>query len=179
MKVLLYVVLAVIAFAVAVVGATALTGNLSAENLKRLFAKEAPPQPPSGLGRVDAFMQHLKDRETELDRREEDIEEGEQRLAKRQADLETLRSELLAIQTQIQDSLNTADAEHQERLAEVAQNLSKMKATNAVEVLKNWSKDDVVEILRLISDRQRVKILDAMEPGEATLLLQALQEARI
>ena len=179
MKVLLYVVLAVVAFVAAVVGATAVTGNLSQENLKRLFAKESPQPTDSGLGRVDAFVQQLKDREAELDRREKDIEEGGQRLAKRQADLEALRSELLAIQTQIQDSLKTADEGHQERLAEVAANLSKMKAANAVEVLQNWPKDDIVEILRLISDRQRVKILDAMAPSEATLLLQALQKAKI
>lgn len=61
----------------------------------------------------------------------------------------------------------------------MAKNLSKMKAANAVEVLENWPKDDIVEILRLISERQRVKILDEMAPSEATLLLQALQKAKI
>ena len=117
MKVLLYMVLAVVAFVAAVVGATAITGNLSQENLKRLFTKESPQPADSGLGRVDAFVQHLKDREAELDRREKDIEERGQRLAKRQADLEALRSELLAIQTRIRDSLKTADEGRQERLA--------------------------------------------------------------
>jgi len=179
MKLILYLVLALLAFAGALVGATALSGNLSQENLKRLFSKPAPRPSAAQPSRIDALVQHLKDREAELDQREQQVREDEDRLAKREADLAALRTELLAVQAEIEDTLQTADEEHQESLTEVAANISKMKPANAVEVLTNWPREDVVAILRLIPDRQRVKILDTMDPNEATVLLQALQEAKI
>ncbi len=180
MKLVLYVILPLIVFGAALIVPLALTGNLNKESIQKLASRSKKPvtlQPDPS--RVDFLVRALKERQADLDAREEKVREDEARLKKMESDLEALRTELLAIQKQVQDTLGAEDAAQKERLQVVADDLAKMRPQNAVEVMKDWSEEQQIAVLKLIPGRQRVKILDSMEPKEAATLLEALQAPQL
>ncbi len=181
MKLMLYVVPALIAFLAAVLVPAALKGYLSKEGMEKLRGggTVAPivlaPDPSS----VDFLVDAIKQREGDLDRREDALDEREKRIEQMQTDLDELRTEIVAIQTELHVMLDAEDEAHQERLQAVADDLAKMKAKNAVEVLKDWHQTRQLKVLKLMPARQRTKIFDTMDPSVAAPLLEALQQPRI
>lgn len=176
-------------FAGAVVGPLALSGNLNQEGLNKLLGK-APAAPAAGeagapgadgtvvQGDVEPLAAALKAREEEIARREEEVRKQEEVLRKMMTDLDTMRDDLATMQTQIDEKINKEDDARKERMQEVALSLAKMKPANAAASLESWSAEDAAAVLRLVKDRERGKILDAM--GEkAAPLLQVLQQPRI
>ena len=181
MKVILYLVPALIAFLAAVLVPAALKGYLSKEGLEKLRGGDTPkavvlkPDP----GSIDFLVDAIKQREGELDRREDALDEREKRIEQMQDDLDALRTEIVAIQTELHAMLDAEDEAQQERLQAVADDLAKMKAKNAVEVLKDWHQTRQLKVLQLMTGRSRVKILDTMDPATAAPLLEALQQPKL
>lgn len=174
------VLLGIMAFLAAVIVPLALSGNLSSEAIGKAMKKESPvPEAARSQGEVDGLVRALKDREAELDRREEKVKAEEARLKKMQAELDDLRAELANIHLQVQEALGTEDAGKAERVKETALAISKMKPANAAESLKDWTPEDAAEVLRNVKERERGKILDAMEPTQAAQVLKSLQNSKL
>lgn len=189
MKVLKWIgilVVAVLFFAGSLAGLLAFNGNLSKEGLEKLrHPKTAEQKAEAGAAsdapedESSALAQALKQRAEELDKREAKLREEEERIKKARTDLESLRAEVQSVQTQISASVKTVDSDRQKRMADVALSLSKMKASNAAETLKTWPVQDAVGVLRLVKDKERAKILDAMPPEQSAALLMELQNKKL
>ncbi|MCX5771197.1 MAG: hypothetical protein NTZ09_13140 [Candidatus Hydrogenedentes bacterium] len=173
--------LALIVFAAALLVPVALTGNLNQQGFDKIFKKgeAAPPVAAPAPDPATPLLRAIKQQRDELGKREAKVREDEQRLQTMQSDLEQLRDELQGILEQIQAKLTEEDTDQQQRLAEVAQSLSKMKPRNAADTLKTFSATEAAGVLRLVKDRDRTKILDSMDQDQAALILKTIQEPRI
>lgn len=181
MKLILYLVPALIVFLAALLVPAAMKGYLSKEGLETLRggATAEPVVLTPDPGSVDFLVDAIKQREGELDRREDALDERETRIEQMQTDLDALRTEIVAIQTELHLMLDAEDEAAQVRLQAVADDLAKMKAKNAVEVLKDWHQIRQLKVLRLMPARSRTKIFDTMDPSVAAPLLEALQQPKI
>ncbi len=182
-KLAVFMVLPLVSFLATVVALTLLSGNLSKEKLLGAFGgksgKPAPAVQEEQPSESDMFARALKQRDEDLKQREAKVREEEERIKKMQVDLQQLRTELATIQTQIQTVLKTEEASRKVALNDVAMSLSKMKPQNAADTLSEWPASDAADILRLIKDKERGKILDAMKPEKAAPLLKSLQEPKL
>ncbi len=175
MKLIGYILLGIVSFALTVFGLVAATGNLP--NLQKIFKGEvAEKKVVEEPDELDQLARELKAREERLTEQEAKLSREEEQLKQRQQELDDTLSKLEDISGQIQESIGEADADREERLKVTAESYAAMKAANAAEALKDWPAEDAANILRLIKDKDRGKILDQMEPRQAALILRTLQE---
>lgn len=184
LKLIITLLIAILCFAGSLAGLLAYSGNLSKEGFNKLLSPKPAAQKTEEAttekgDESSALAQALKQREEELDQREAKVREEEERLKKSRTDLESLRAELQNIQTQIGASVKAVDADRKKRMEDVALSLSKMKATGAAEVVSSWPVEDAIAILRLVKDKERAKILDAMKPEQSAALLLGLQDKKL
>ena len=179
MKLIIVMIVALVAFAGALVVAGKATGVLDAltrENVGKLISgKPEEEKPLSQEPRDDVvpLTRALKMREEELNKREESIRQQDAQIKKRQTDLEELQTQIKGIQEQIQQTVSVQDAVRNNRFQDVAMSLSKMKPANAAKILNDWPAEEIGGVLALIKEKDRGKILDAMTPEKAASALQA------
>lgn len=180
MKALVIALAAIAAFAAAALVPLHLSGNLNKEGIERIFGKEPPPAPAEEADTVsqDPLTDALKKKEESLKAREEELRQKEEQVKKMTADLEALRSDIATMQAQMEEKLSQEDAAQAERLQTVAQSLSKMKPANAAASLESWDPKEAATVLKLVKERERGRILDAMG-DKAAPLLRALQDKRL
>jgi len=183
MRIIGLIVLALTAFALTLVAALALSGNLNKEKLQQAFQKDTenviPEEEPDP---VAPWAQALKEKEEALNKREAELKEREAQLERERQGLIELKSELTAIQSRIDESLQATDTEQQAKRQEVADSLSKMKPANAAKILDDWVPDEAAEVLRLIQEKDRGKILDSLvlvNASKAAEILRIIQEKDI
>lgn len=178
-KVVGFVGLALLAFVLAIVGSMAASGNLNRETLNRLIGRETATRTlvveEDVIGPV---AQKLKEERENLNKKAADVEEREGQLNLREQALDETLKEIRRLQEQIAGDLDTMDAERAQSLEDVAKSLSKMTPGNAASSLESWPTEEAAEILRLIKERNRGKILDAMDQKRASLLLQTMAERK-
>ncbi|MCC6145628.1 MAG: hypothetical protein IT368_17615 [Candidatus Hydrogenedentes bacterium] len=182
LRMIVFLFLAVAAFVGALAAMLALTGNLNAESLGRLMNREeavpaAPAAPPEDS--LGILASQLKAKETELDEREKALDEQEKQLATRLEELQQLQRQIEETSQQLQGVIDETDEERAERLSTVATTVSAMKADKAALALQGLPDDEVAEILRKVKDKDRGKIVEAMDAERASRILQQLQEAPI
>jgi len=180
MKVVGLLVLVLVVFFATVIGALAASGNLTRESIERLL--KPPPEPVSATEPADdvgPVARALRTRREELDKREAALKVREERINQMLSDLQELRADIEAIQQQIRAALDAEDKDRADRLKEVAASLAGMKPDNAARTLEDWPVEDAAEVLCLIKERDRGKILDGMDPVKAAVLLRALQERKL
>jgi flagellar motility protein MotE (MotC chaperone) len=183
MKIIIYGLVAVLSFAGALAGALALTGYLTPETLERILGRgEAAEEQAPALPEEDALgslARALKERETSLNRRETGLSERERALAARESELRRLES---TVEERIQDLnnlLGQADNEMVARRQTLADTFGRMDPRKAAEQLQALPPEDAVAILRLMDEKNRAKIFDAMNRDEATRILRLFQEPLI
>lgn len=180
MKMVAYVLIALLSFAGTLVGVMAATGKLNKEALDRI--KQGPAKPAAPAAREDDLgpVAHaLAAREAELAKQEEALKTREQRVAQMEAGLEQLRTEVTEIQNQVKEALASEDTDRAQRLQDVATRIGKMKATNAAKVIENLPVDEAAAVMRLVKDKECAKILDSLKADKAAELLRALQEKKM
>lgn len=180
-KLILYVIIPIIALVGTVVACLALTGNLSKEQMLKIVGKgpAAEQAEETPKEEADPYLRALQQREEALKKREAKLQDNEAQIKKSQADLDQLKTELEAVQKQIGDTLKNEDADAQKRISDVALSLSKMKPANAAKTLDTWEAADVAKVLRVVKEKDRGKILDAMPPEKAAAVLLELKAAKI
>ena len=154
--------LALLSFVLTLLLPIALSGNLSKEGVKKLFTK-TPPAEQSIIEKedpLDPFVRALKEREEALNKREETLKGQEDQVKKSQADLEQMRKDVEAKLTAIEEKVKQADADQVKRMLVVATSLAKMKAPVAADSLKELTPDEAAQLLLLMKDKERAKILN-------------------
>ncbi len=182
MKYVLYLLIALLVFGITMVTALAVTGNLNADAIAALTGgapaetTAAAPESKSSDS-LGPLAQQLKAREADLNAREAKVKEMELQLQQRQASLEKMRTELETLQKEIGGSMDDADTERATRVQSVAVTMEKMKPDKAAERLSALPAEEAAEILALVKDKSRGKIIESMEPEQATRILRMLQES--
>ncbi|MBF0461975.1 MAG: hypothetical protein HQL87_11310 [Magnetococcales bacterium] len=116
---------------------------------------------PAGLlNSLEQRRQELEKRAKWLDLREADLKRLEEKLAKRIASLEALRTE---IRTNL-DKEKVVDDTNITRLAKI---LSGMKAKSAADGLKAMDRDTAVLVLKVMKEKVAAKILSKMDTEQA------------
>lgn len=177
MKMVLYGLVAVASFIVALAGALAFTGNLSKESLLQLIqqqpAMDAQEQPEKEL--LSPLAQEIKQREAELAQREKALAEKASQLEQREKELEMLRKDVEQIQKNIQSTFADADEDRKVRLETIANTVAEMKSDRAAQALEGMPVGEAAEILAMVDAKDRGKIVEAMKPEFATRVLSELQ----
>ncbi|MCC6486806.1 MAG: hypothetical protein IT364_04840 [Candidatus Hydrogenedentes bacterium] len=180
MKVLLYAVAALLSFALALVGLMAYSGSLNKEGLDKLLGHKPPAAPAApaepGADDLSATAKALKEREEELDAREDELKLQQQRLEDTQSQMEELRGTLQELIAQLTESADLRDANEEARLKAVADSLAGMKPQQAALALEQWPPSQAAQLLLLVEDRVRGKILDGVNQDKAAEILKAMAE---
>ncbi len=179
MKAILYILLALLSFALTVAGMLAMTGDLNKAGLEKLLGRNQPevsaetaPEPDQ----LSEMAKALQEREEAIKAREDDLEIQQQRLNETQDQMEELRNNLKDLIAQLTQSVDTIDADTQARLQDVADSLAGMKPDAAALVLAEYPPEQGARLLQLIDERARGKILDKMNEKKAAEFLKALTE---
>ena len=180
MKVLLYAVAALLSFVVAVLGMMAYSGSLNKEGFDKLLGRDQPAAPAAtalpGADDLSASALALKEREEEIAAREKELAQQQKRLDDTQSQMEELRSTLQELIAQLTDTVNSRDANEEARLKAVADSLAGMKPQQAALALNEWPAAQAAQLLQLVEERVRGKILDGMNQEKAAEVLKAMAE---
>lgn len=181
LKAILYLGLALLAFAGSLAGVLAATGNLNREALDKVMGKVPPEELAAEAAQepddLDPIARALKEREQSLDLRENDLREREDRVKTLEEDLRQVREELAQLLQQYEASLEQIDAAKEQARQDVAKLLEKMKPDQAADILAAKEPEEAVELLRLIPEKNRAKVIDKLDPEKASAIIDAMQVA--
>jgi flagellar motility protein MotE (MotC chaperone) len=157
----------VVVFCGTLLGAAYVSGSLTEDDLAALFGRETPPPVEEATSADDqgAFARMLRDREMQLDNREEVVAEREARVLQQESELSAFRDQVTQMQADIAASLDSADAEQELKITDVAGSLDKMDAVKAAASLGNILQTDpdlAVRVMKQITPRKRGRILNEM-----------------
>ncbi len=181
MKWVVFAIVGVLSFAAWLVVVLAATGNLSSKTLAALTGREEPAVLESALPvkEVSGLAEQLRNRESTLLGREQDLKRQEAQLIQREQALEAMRKELQDLKKEIDQSLENREAERRARIRTIALSVSNMKPDKAALALDGMEIQDVAEILVQVKEKDRGKILDALNADLATRVLSAIQDLDI
>jgi flagellar motility protein MotE (MotC chaperone) len=179
MKFVLYVALAVIAFAGVIVAALAATGNLNEEGLRKIIDPQPPAPAEGGDDELDALARALKDREEELNERERQLAAREERLARQAAEVEEDVEQVQNTLELIQGQLTQADETREKRLQELSSSLAEMRSRNAAQLIEEMEPEQAAEVLLRMKPDDRGDIMNEMDTGKAYRVTQIMQEEPI
>lgn len=169
MKLVLYIVIALVAFCLVVVGTLYFKGMLNKETLAGLKGsvagegEETEPELVSEEGQqLMTLSAALKEKENHLAQREGDIAQEEKRLDQERKELESIRKEIETLLKQMGQQVGALDEEREKELLDLAKTYSAMEAKKAAEILSKMPVEDAVLILKRITSRQRGPIVQEM-----------------
>jgi len=175
MKIIIYIVVALLGFCAVVAATLYFQGALNKETIASLMGKEkevqeempAPPGQP-----LMPLATALKEKESQLAQREDEIKIEEDRIKKERADLEAEIKNLAGLLKKMETQLAALDADEAQRLSELAKTYAEMEPQNAAQILdqmldEETVKDDAVRILLQIKAKDRAKIVEAMQNSVA------------
>jgi flagellar motility protein MotE (MotC chaperone) len=169
MKLLLYVLIALVAFCGVVVGTLYFKGMLNREalaSLKGTVASEGGDTEAELASEEGQYLTTLatalKEKENQLAQREEDIARDEKRLDQERKELESIRKEIDALLKRMEQQVETLDGEREKELDDLAKTYAAMEQKKAGEILSKMPVEDAVRILKRITTRQRGPIVQEM-----------------
>ena len=180
MKIVGIVVLALFAFVASIVGALAVTGNLSAERLSQLMGgDETPAAEVAPTDPIAPVAERLKAEEERLQKWAAELEEREERLAKRESVLDQTLEQTQQLQAEVKTALDTLDADQAARVEDTAKLVEAMDPKKAADSLASMNPDEAAAILRHIKERTAGRILDELaDARQRNVILQTLQERK-
>jgi len=181
MKFILLIMIAILTFALALIGALAATGNLSKEAVEKMVGtkKEAPKteEKVEPQDDVEPIAKALKERDEQLKQREAKVTEEEQRLKLEQQDISELRTELEQTLKQIMEHINTTDQGDEEALTKLSKTMAAMRPKNAADSIVGLAPEKAARVLRMMKEKESGKILDSMAPEQRALIMRSLTQA--
>lgn len=179
MRLVVYLVVAVVAFAAGMLIPMAIGGNLNMDAINRALGRSEPPATAAPQeDPLGPLAQKLKEREEELEALEAELEERRARLEQRERELDDTLEQIQEIQARLDEQMAKEDAARLERLSKLADMVAAMDPGNAAEDLEAMAPEDAAEVLLLVKDRTAGSILDEMEPRQRALIHQILQSRR-
>ena len=181
LRFVLLAVLALIAFLVAVIGPLAATGQLKTAMEKVLGRGDAENAAALIVAPDEAneLAKALNERAGELDARKERLDELENRLNIRRSEIDEQLDYLEEQRAEVFAALDKLDAAQQQGLNEVALTLAAMKPAEAAMDLEQMLPEQAAELLPLIEERKRGKMLDAMiDKDKRAAILDIMQDRK-
>ena len=177
-KFITFFTLIVLAFMAALVVPLALSGKLDKDSINTILGKETEA-PVAEVDPAGALMQTLKEEQERLVALDAAITKREELVKLREAEVQATLNEVTTLQAEITQSMNVLDEEQKTRLADLAKTLGTMKAEKAAESLEQMTPEQASDLLPLISDKDRGKILDSMKDLQhRALIFQIMQESK-
>lgn len=182
MRLFLIVMLAIISFIGTLIGALALTGNLSGDSLSKLVSPVSVPQnvtvprPNIQEDSIATLIEQIKKKEELLKQKEEEIKKKEEEIKTKTQELQQMQSKIETVQKELSSKLEGDKKEKAVQMQTIAITLSGMKPDKAAERLKTMSPDEIAEILSYVKPKERGKIVEALDAQLAAQVLQALQK---
>lgn len=171
MKLVLYIVIALVGFCGMVVGTLYFKGTLNKEALTGLRdslageSEETEGQQmaaPEGQP-LQSLAAALKEKEEQLAQREDEIAQEKKMLEQERAEFEKIRKELESLLKQMQQQVDSLDDVQEKELADLAKTYSGMRPENAAKILETLPLDNAVKILKRVPTRDRARIVEKME----------------
>jgi len=184
MKILLYALVGIVSFAACLAALLLVTGNLNQETLDRLMGGEAPKTEETATAATSAsdelgsLADRLKQKEAALLKRETDLDQRETQLNERETNLQQLIAQMETLRAEIDATIEDREKERSARLQSIAVSMEAMKADKASQVLKELADEnpeDAARVFSLIKTEEGGKILDALDPSDATRILRELK----
>ncbi|MCC6795527.1 MAG: hypothetical protein IT366_10445 [Candidatus Hydrogenedentes bacterium] len=179
MKIFVALVMAIFAFAATIVGALYLAGGFTQEGMQKLLGIEAPKAQEAAApseAQIPEVVKAQKEREEELNAREEALKIEEKRIETTRLQLEELQTTLKGLIADAAKQLDQADSDEQARIQNVAVSLGAMEPESAAPVMEAWPPKDSAIVLQLIDEEVRGEILNAMKPDKSAAILDAMKE---
>ncbi len=183
MKIVIYIVVALLGFCAVVAATLYFKGALNKETIASLMGKEPQDQEeitaPSGQPLMP-IATALKEKETQLAQREGEVAKEEERIKQERADFESERKELEDLLKKMETQLGALDADETQRVSDLAKTYAEMEPQMAAQILDQMladgaMKDDAVKILRQIKAKDRAQIVAQMK--NAVTVSKALMSA--
>jgi|GEM_PF-3100249 len=172
MKILLYVAIALVVFCGMVVLTLHFKGALNKEALTSLKSSfltqdEGAEQDVGSERQVEGpvlpLATALAEKEEQLAQWETEIAQERKRLEQEEARFEEIRKEVETLLKQMQQQVDSLDAEEEERLTDLAKTYAGMRPEGAAQILQKLPVDDAVRILMRTPTRNRARIVEKME----------------
>jgi flagellar motility protein MotE (MotC chaperone) len=180
MRLIVIILLAVVCFVGAIIGAMSFTGNLTPEGLDKLLGRQAP-KTAEGAEKpddVDPLLRQFEKKRQAIAKREAELAKREERVRLAEGQLSTTRAELAQLLKDLEEARQMEDAEREKRILTIADSFAAMKPENAAEALNRFSAEDAATILSKMDDaRKRGKILDSLQSEEVANLMETYQDA--
>ena len=180
MKLIMLVLAGLLVFVGTVVGALAATGNLNQSSIDALMGKEVTPVNADGIpvnAPKTSEARELQQQREQLTARAKTLDEREAQLNIREQNLQQLQQEIDGKIDQLGGSLEEAEQKRKERLMSAVNTLQEMKADAAADAIKRYPIEDQAEMLNMITkDKDRAKILEAMDPEDTARVLKAMAQ---
>ena len=182
MKIFVALVMAIFAFAATIVGALYLAGGFTQEGMQKLLGIEAP-KPKEAAAASEAAIPEVvkaqKEREEELNAREEALKIEEKRIETTRVQLQELQDTLKGLVADAAKQLDQADSDKQARLQNVANSLAAMEPESAAQAIESWAPQDSAIILQMVDDEIRGEILNAIKPDKSAAILDAMKDVSV
>ncbi len=180
MKIVGIAIAAMVVFLAAVLVPLAMTGKLNAGTIKKLAGREEKPVPPPDANEnLSPLTVKIKEEQERLKEWQKDLQDREDRLDQREDLLDQTLAEIEKAQAEVKAALGQVDDQHAAALQQIAKTMEKMDPANAATDLAAMEAEDAAKIVPLISDRNRGKILDEMQPQPRSKLLEVLQAKKL
>ncbi len=183
MKIVIYALIGIMSFAACLALMLFFTGNLNQEALDRLLGGETAPveKAPEQAAPVDelgSLADRLKKKEAELRKRQEQLDQRETQLNERETNLQQLVAQMETLRAEIDATIDDREKERAKRLESIAVRMEAMKPDKAAKVLKELADEnpeDAARVFNTIKTQEAGKILDALDPSDATRILRELK----
>ncbi len=183
MRLLLIIILSILSFIGTIVGMLAVTGNLSAEAMKKMLSPSSGVAQQSPISRpniqedtIATLIEQIQKKEALLKQKEEEIKKKEEELKLKAQELQQIQSNIEGIQKELSSKLEGDKKDRAVQMQTIAVTLSGMKPDKAAERLKTMNPDEIAEILSYVKPKERGKIVEALDAQLAAQVLQALQK---
>lgn len=169
-------------FAGTVAGMLAATGNLNKGTVDKILKRDASQTAPvEEADPLDPLLAQVKEQLKDLEDRDKALDDREAKLQLREKNVSDLFDKTNDTFKQLQEAADTEDAARAARMKDAATTLAEMKAENAATVLSEYPDiQEAAEILRMIKEKDRGKILDAIkDTKQASLLLRTMLDGGV
>jgi flagellar motility protein MotE (MotC chaperone) len=170
MRIVLYAVVAIVAFCATVVGTLYFTGALDKESLVRLkgsFSK-APQKVEEGTKPQQAAQEvsvatALREKEKQIAQREKELAEEKERLDQERAEFDEIMKKVDGSLKQMAKQVDSLGAEEAKQVSDLAKTYAEMRPEKAAKILQGMPVENSVNILKRIVPRKRAQIIEKME----------------
>lgn len=124
------------------------------------------------------FVEEIKQKELELQKREQEIKREEENLKILKADVEQKIAELKKLKAELDETIKKVDAQHLKNLKRLVTSFEAMKPEEAAKVVEGLSINDAASIILMMSEKKAGKILGVVSPDIAIKITEQINKTK-